>query len=346
MSGTSLDGLDLALCEFQNAGAGYGYKILKAETVPYSSSQKQKLSGAHRLNAEEYFRFNVLYGKFIAAQVNTFLTGVAEKPTAIASHGHTIFHQPENGFSIQAGCGATIAAGTGITTVCDFRSLDVALNGQGAPLVPLGDKLLFGEFESCLNIGGIANISFDNEKKGRVAFDICPANMAFNYFAAKAGKEYDAGGEMARQGHCNEDLLSILDGLNFYTKGGAKSLGREWFEQEFLPLAEQYGLTVPHTLSTLVHHAAGQVAKVLEAHRLESVLVTGGGAFNKFFIETLQKKYAGKIHIPDALTVNFKEALIFAFLGYLRLHNRINTLASVTGALRDSVGGAVYSGKN
>jgi anhydro-N-acetylmuramic acid kinase len=344
MSGTSLDGLDLALCEFENSGISYKFKILKSETVAYSDTQREKLKNASLLAAENFSRLDFLFGKFIGSEVKKFINDVAVKPDAVASHGHTIFHQPKNGFSVQAGCGATIAAECGLTTVCDFRSLDVALKGQGAPLVPIGDKFLFNQFQSCLNIGGIANISFDNKENKRVAFDICPANMALNHFAGIAGLDYDKDGDLARRGKCDTELLEILNNLSFYHKTGAKSLGREWFEQAFLSIVENYGLNLNDTLNTLTQHVAEQVAKVLNKESLRSVLITGGGTYNIFLIEELKSRFKGEIHIPDDQTVNFKEALIFAFLGYLRINSKINTLSSVTGATRDSIGGAVYLG--
>lgn len=340
MSGTSLDGLDLALCEFSKTNDIYQFKILKAETVSYSEKQTDKLKNAHELNVESYFRLHHLFGKHIAREVNLFLKG-AEKPDAIASHGHTIFHQPKLGFSTQIGCGATIAANTGITTVCDFRSLDVALNGQGAPLVPIGDKLLFPNYESCLNLGGIANISFDENKK-RIAFDVCYTNMGLNYFAQKTGLDYDENGELAQQGECDKKLLYDLNKFDYFQQKGAKSLGREWFENTFLPLVEKHNLYINDTLNTLVHHTAMQIANVLNEHKLKNVLITGGGAHNLFLIKILKEYYKGEVVIPDPSIINFKEALIFAFLGMKRMNNEINTLSSVTGASADSIGGAVY----
>ena len=341
MSGTSLDGLDLALCEFEKKGDHYSFKILKAETVSYSEKQKNKLHNAFELNIESYFRLHHLFGKYISKEINGFLKGV-EKPEAIASHGHTIFHQPKMGFSTQIGCSATIAALTGITTVCDFRNLDVALNGQGAPLVPLGDKLLFEQYKSCLNLGGIANISFDDKNNNRLAFDICTANMGLNYFAQKTGLSYDKDGELSRKGNCNPNLLNDLNALGFYKLKGAKSLGREWFETIFLPMVEKYNLEINDTLATLTHHASIQIANILNDNELKSVLVTGGGVHNVFFMETIKLFYRGEIIIPENSLINFKEALIFAFLGMLRMNNQINTLSSVTGAKIDSTGGAVY----
>lgn len=346
MSGTSLDGLDLALCEFEKKGTDFLFKIHKAATINYDRNQKNKLQASPYLNVENYFLLHHLFGKYMAKQVNHFLADSPLKPTAIASHGHTIFHQPKKGFSTQIGCGATIAAITKTTTVCDFRSLDVAIGGQGAPLVPIGDKLLFSNYKSCLNIGGIANISFDDAKGNRVAFDVAVANLAFNFYAAKEGMDYDKNGELAAKGKCHNALLNDLNALAFYKQKGAKSLGREWFENDFLRVVERYNLSNSDILCTLVHHCAIQIAAVLNEHQLSNVFITGGGAHHVFLINTLKQHYTGEIIVPDALVVNFKEALIFAFLGYLRLTEQINTLCSVTGATSDSIGGAVYYSPN
>jgi anhydro-N-acetylmuramic acid kinase len=344
MSGTSQDGLDIALCEFDGSGAGISYKILRSDTIPYSSSQKNKLRSLPYLNVENYFKLHHQFGKFIAKEVLHFIKDLPFKPDAISSHGHTVFHQPKLGFSTQIGCGATIAAQTGITTICDFRSMDVALNGQGAPLVPMGDELLFGNYESCLNIGGIANISF-RKNNARVAFDICIANMGLNHFALMTGSDYDKDGNGAKRGSFNEKLFSELNALDFFKQKGARSIGREWFESEFLYCIEKNKLSVNDNLNTLVHHTAFQIAEVLNENKLKNVLVTGGGAHNSFLIEVIKKYYKGEVIIPDPIIVNYKEALIFALLGYLRLNKKINTLSSVTGAKHDSVGGAIYYSK-
>lgn len=344
MSGTSLDGLDIALCEFEGSEEELNYKILKSETIPYTADQKNKMRSLPYLNVENYFKLHHQFGKFIGKEVSKFLKDIKEKPGAIASHGHTVFHQPQKGYSTQIGCGATIAAYAGITTICDFRSLDVALNGQGAPLVPIGDELLFGKYQSCLNIGGIANISFKKDGS-RVAFDICIANMAFNYFAQLAGSDYDKDGNWAKVGNFNEALFNELNNLEFLKRKGAKSIGREWFENEFLYTVQKTKLPVNDVLNTLVHHTAYQIALVLNENKLQDVFVTGGGAHNVFLIEALKNYYNGKIIIPDNTTINYKEALIFALLGYLRLNEQINTLSSVTGARQNSIGGAIYLAK-
>lgn len=339
MSGTSLDGLDLALCEFNRQKGKYSYKILQARTVTYPPKWKHLLSEAKNASAKNYFRLHAEYGAYMAKEVKRFLKTAKRKPDAIASHGHTVFHQPSLGFSTQLGCGATLAAHTGITCVCDFRSLDVANRGQGAPLVPIGDKLLFGDFQACLNIGGIANVSFDKGGK-RIAYDICEANMLLNYLAEKLGRAFDKNGELAAGARVNRKILAALNENEYYTKTGAKSIGREWFEREIIPQLK--GKNIQNLLATAVEHIAHVIASDLEKHKIKSIVVTGGGALNSYLIKKIQSKTKCLLTIPKPQIIHFKEALIFAFLGYLRLNHKANSLASVTGARSDSSGGAVY----
>lgn len=345
MSGTSLDGLDLALCEFEHKGGSYSFHIKSASTIEYNDAWKKRLAEVKNATAEDYFTLHAAYGKYIAGEITLFLKTAGSIPDAIASHGHTVFHRPDLGFSTQIGCGATIAAHTRITTVCDFRSLDVAGGGQGAPLVPVGDTLLFGAYQACLNIGGIANISFDDQSRKRIAYDLCVANMALNYLAEKTGVAFDRGGALARSGKINTELLSRLNNLSYYSQKGARSLGREWFEKNMECIMREE-VAVTDLLATLVEHIAHIIAHELNTHELKNVLVTGGGAFNTFLIETLKSKTNCEIVIPEEEIIHFKEALIFAFLGYLRLNKKINTLNSVTGAAQDSIGGAVYLGRS
>lgn len=339
MSGTSMDGLDLALCEFSSQNEVISFKLLAAETISYDANWKQKLQTVFSASAETYFKLHSEYGHFIAQQVSQFLSKYQQDTDAIASHGHTIFHQPQLGFTTQIGCGATIAAKTNITTVCDFRSLDVALNGQGAPLVPIGDRDLFHQFESCLNIGGIANISF-TKNKITSAFDICVANMALNYLTETIGKAFDEGGNLAKQGTIDTSLLNTLLALNTQQQ----SLGREWFEYYVLPILNSSNLSLNDKLATCAEYTAIQIAKVLNHQQLKSALITGGGAYNHFLIERIKHHYQGIIEIPADDIIQFKEAIIFAYLGYLRLNEQTNTLNSVTKASKDSIGGAVYLG--
>jgi anhydro-N-acetylmuramic acid kinase len=337
MSGTSMDGLDLALCDFNMINNQVNFLVIASETIPYETVWKERLQNVFDATAEQYFKLNSLYGEFIALSVNTFLNKHQLTADYLASHGHTVFHRPQLGFTTQIGCGATIAAHTGISTICDFRSLDVALKGQGAPLVPIGDRDLFHQYESCLNLGGIANISFTKNNSTH-AFDICIANMALNFLTETLGKSYDEGGKMAATGMCEDLLLQKL--LNLRTHH--QSLGREWFEQNFMPVLKTSGLSIPDQLATCVEFIAKQISQVLIEQNLRSVLITGGGAYNTYLIERMKHYFKGDIEIPSDEIIQFKEAIIFAYLGYLRVNEKINTLSSVTKAGSDSIGGCVY----
>lgn len=343
MSGTSLDGIDLALCDIDESG----YSVVAAETVPYYEDWRKRLSTLEQASAYEYALANVELGHLYGRTINTFLAKHNLEADAVASHGHTIFHQPERGLTTQIGDGDAIAAETGLPVVSNFRTLDVALGGQGAPLVPIGDELLFGQYDACLNLGGIANISYRSDGK-RVAFDICPCNMALNRLAAMLGYPYDKGGVNARGGQAHTCLLHELDALEYYAATGPKSLGKEWFVDQFWPLVKAFIGVVPSlskvrdALATVSAHIAMQIGRVLEAQNISTLLVTGGGAWNSYLIEQIgEYRPATAITVPDELTVNYKEAVIFALLGYLRLGGKVNTLASVTGAKCDSVGGVL-----
>ncbi len=337
MSGTSLDGLDLVAVEFEHSGEKWHFRIVNAQTFPYSADWEKKLRTAHLLPAAELLRLHNNYGKLLADYINQFMINFY--PDLIASHGHTVFHQPENEFTFQLGNGAVIAAETGIITVIDFRQPDVAIGGQGAPLVPAGDRMLFGEYDFCLNIGGFANISFERNGQ-RIAFDICPANIILNQFAAKHGLPFDKDGQLGRTGNLNLELLEKLNSLDFYKKEPPKSLGREWIESEFLPIIDDFSCPESDKIRTIYEHIAFQIANA--AYNTGKMLITGGGAFNKFLIERVEKLSKAKVLIPDSKTINFKEALIFAFLGVLRIRNEINCLSSVTGAKRDHSTGVIF----
>lgn len=350
MSGTSLDGLDIAYCTFKQNDTNWNYKIETAVTYKYNEEWSKKLAAIHRASAYEFALANTEYGYYLAEKVNEF---IAEKNITtidlIASHGHTIFHQPEMNFTFQLGSGAAISGRTGITTVCDFRSLDVALNGQGAPLVPIGDALLFSRFDYCLNLGGIANISFPSpqaEGAGvRLAFDICPVNLVLNTLAQTLGKSYDNEGDLARSGLLNNNLLEKLNNLDFYKTTGAKSLGREWVEEVFFPVLKSFEISIQDKLNTVCEHIALQITKHVN-NSTAKMLITGGGAYNSYLTERIKFHAKTEIVIPDNQTIEYKEALIFAFLGLLRFEQKNNTLASVTGARTNSVGGAIYLGGN
>jgi anhydro-N-acetylmuramic acid kinase len=351
MSGTSLDGVDIAYCTFSRVEGKWNYIIEKATTIPYPIDWKTRLSELETQSALSFVRTDAEYGHYLGQIVREFLVKHNLHPDFIASHGHTIFHQPERKLTSQIGKGSAIAAETGIPVICDFRSTDVALGGQGAPLVPIGDRLLFEKYTYCLNLGGFANISFE-EDKIRIAFDVCPANIVLNDFASHFQKEFDEHGDIARIGSLFLPLLEALNKIEFYYNAPPKSLGKEWVIANIHPVLQQFNIPVRDKLRTFVEHIAIQIANVIKDYnqRLKrnddippsSVLITGGGAFNDFLVERIRTLTPIEIVLPDSVTINFKEALIFAFLGVLRWEVKINCLKSCTGASRDNSGGAIY----
>ena len=341
MSGTSLDGVDIAACDFFEEDDRWSYKILAAHTYPYPEEWQAKLSQLPSSDALTFARVNVEYGHFLGQLVKSFMFSTGYRPDIVASHGHTIFHQPHLGFTCQIGSGSAIAAETGISVVCDFRSLDVALGGQGAPLVPMGDKLLFGEYDACLNLGGFANISMEHENQ-RIAFDICPLNYVLNLLAGKLGMAFDKNGEIARSGSLDEGLLDDLNQLDFYSTPYPKSLGREWVEMNILPVLFSKEYHVPDLLRTFTEHISKQINRIIDSNSPGKVLTTGGGSKNEFLIERMSLESHHSFYIPGPELVDFKEALIFAFLGILRYVGRNNVLNSVTGSKMAHSGGSVY----
>jgi anhydro-N-acetylmuramic acid kinase len=340
MSGTSLDGVDIALCVFERRGAKWKFTIEAAETVPYSMSRQRVLTGLMNTDAENFAKENAAYGKTLGELVKLFLKRKKTTADFIASHGHTIFHQPQNHFTTQAGNGAALSIASGLPVVCDFRTADVALGGQGAPLVPIGDKLLFGDYDSCLNLGGIANISFERLGK-RIAFDVCPVNMVLNHLSSGRGKRYDHGGKMAESGAIRPQLLKQLNSLPFYKMSTPKSLGREEIVKHFFRIMENDPGSIEDKLHTFCEHIAIQISSVIR-HRNGKMLVTGGGAYNNFLMSRIRHYSDLQVIIPGKIIIEFKEAMIFALLGVLRWRNEVNCLKSVTGAERDSCGGAIY----
>ena len=339
MSGSSLDGLDIALVRFQEESDKYHFQILEAETLPYPEQWKTMLSEAFHKQPEELVQLDKDYGKYLGEQVLAFTQKHNVMPNFVASHGHTIFHRPEEHYTLQIGDGQELAKTCGFTVINDFRSEDVSKGGQGAPLVPIGDKLLFSDYEICLNIGGIANLSYDEDGK-RIAYDLCIANQALNYLANMNGLDYDRDGELARSGEVDFPLLKKLNNLPFFIQEPPKSLGREFFETFQKDLLKD--LSVPDMLATFVEHIALQIALPISFLPKGKILCTGGGARNKFLIERLQARTKHQVVVPEKQIIDYKEALVFAFLGLLRLEGKTNVLASVTGAESDSCSGRIW----
>jgi anhydro-N-acetylmuramic acid kinase len=342
MSGSSMDGVDLACCDFMWNGEHWDYHIIEAETYPYNDDQLRKLESACNLAQSAIQELDLELGSYYADLLNAFHRKTDLLPDFISSHGHTILHDPPRGITFQAGNGRIMAEKTQITVINNFRSEDVAQGGQGAPLVPLGERLLFKQYEGCLNLGGFANISFENSKGTLIAYDLCPANMALNSVAALEGLDYDMNGEMAGRGQVNEGLLAQLNRLDYYVADPPKSLGREWFLEQFHPLLQKSGLDNFDLMSTALEHIAQQISMGINRAGAESVLVTGGGAFNQTLIERLKYLTRASLVIPEKRLIHFKEALIFALLGVLRIRGEINCLASVTGGKKDISAGTIH----
>ncbi len=344
MSGTSLDGVDICLSNFVQNESNWKFDISAAKTYPYPKALLDRLIYRKDLGAEDLIRLNRDLGIHFGDLILQFLNDFRISPKnidVIGSHGHTYFHKPQEGITVQFGNGPEIYAKTNIPTICDFRIEDVALGGQGAPLVPIGDQLLFGEFESCLNLGGFANISFNHQNK-RVAFDICPVNYVLNPVAQTLGKPYDNKGLWASQGTTHLDFLKELNSLGYYSAPAPKSLGAEWVEENInSSLFHSIGSS-KDKLRTFCEHISDQISLVLNKNKIKNCLITGGGAYNEYLISLIKDKTECTIIVANNTIIEYKEAMLFAFLAVLKSNKEINILASVTGAKRDHSAGICY----
>lgn len=339
MSGTSLDGLDLALVKF-NFNESWSFEVLDTRFIPYTNCWEGRLKNAMKLPAEELLLLHNEYGDFIGEKVVEFIRN--RKVDLVASHGHTVFHQPDKKMTFQLGNGANIAAKTKMKVINDFRVLDVALGGQGAPLVPVGDLLLFSEYSMCLNLGGFANVSVKNED-GIIAYDICAVNIVLNKLANELGLPYDKNGRIAASGQINIGLLDKLNNIEFYAQKPPKSLGKEWSDEMIVSVLSQVNDSVENKIATYTKHVVDQLTRAIESHK-GKILVTGGGAYNQTIINGLEEKFDDRIVIPEQTIIDFKEAVLFAFLGVLRDENTHNCLKTVTGADVDNIGGSIWQG--
>ena len=342
MSGTSLDGIDLCYAKFQKKKQ-WEFQILKARIVEYSKTWKSKLENAQYLSGRELAMLDQEYGSFLGEISKKFIQeNKIDCLDIIGSHGHTVFHCMEMGLTKQVGDGRRIAHATKTKVAYDFRTMDIILGGQGAPLVPIGDEFLFSSHDVCLNLGGFSNISF-NEKGKRRAFDICPVNVVLNRYSKKLGFPFDKHGRLSRSGRINKALLGQLNYLPFYQKTGSKSLGIKWVNSHIFPLIDKHSLKEKDVLCTFIEHISMQIGKLINHNT--KVLVSGGGARNKFLMERLNHYSKTPIYLPDNEIIDFKEALIFAFLAILKDIGQVNVMSSATGATRDHSSGIIIDGQ-
>ncbi|MBM3451878.1 MAG: anhydro-N-acetylmuramic acid kinase [Bacteroidetes bacterium] len=345
MSGTSLDGLDIAHVKFTLFEDKKHFQLLNFKTFNYSESFQNEIRNATNLSALELFKLDKKIGKIFATHINSFIQENhldRNKIDAIASHGQTIYHQPEKGITVQIGCGASIAFHTKVQVINDFRIMDVIAGGQGAPLVPKGDFDLFSnQADAFLNLGGFANISLMENSK-IIAFDISPANLPLNKIVQKLSMLYDTNGSLARSGMLNDKLFKDLNNLSFYSLSAPKSLGTEWLENEFYPTIEKYSISEADQLATISEHIAYQISSVINKLNYKKILATGGGTKNQFLMERITALSKAQIIIPETSLSDFKEAIIFAYLGALFLINQTNCIDSVTGAKKSVIGGCLH----
>lgn len=338
MSGTSLDGVDLAHITLSYNGKWH-YNFLNCETIAYPADWLKKLKNLVGLSKDELDKLDGEYTQYLATVINTFID--RHKITDldfISSHGHTALHQPNAGITVQIGNKQSLASLTQQTVICDFRVQDVLLGGQGAPLVPIGDKLLFSEYDYCLNLGGFANLSTEINGQ-RIAYDVCPVNIVLNHYVTSLGLDYDNAGKIAASGQVHKVLLKELNNIDFYQKTHPKSLGLEWVKTQIFPVIDAFDLSTADILRTVVQHVAIQVGSQI---KMGKTLITGGGVYNLFLMAEIKKLTKAVITIPNAQLIEYKEALIFSLLGALKKRNEVNCLATVTGAKTDHSSGEIY----
>jgi anhydro-N-acetylmuramic acid kinase len=343
MSGTSLDGVDLVFATFTFFQGRWTYKIHVSKTVSYTKRWHNILKNLVSKSLEELQVIDVEYTDYLAAIIQDFIfENNIENLDAICSHGHTALHQPEKGMTYQIGNLPRLCQFLKATIVCNFRVQDVALGGQGAPLVPIGDRLLFADYDFCLNLGGFANISTEINGQ-RIAYDVCPVNIVLNHYVSLLDLDYDDKGQIASKGTIHLHLLEQLNALSFYKKNPPKSLGLEWVNQEVFPLINSFQLPIETVLRTFVEHVAYQITNEINKKAKVNILITGGGAYHEFLIDQIQEKTSNKLIVPDNELVEFKEALVFGFLGVLKLREEINCLSSVTGAKVNHSSGIIFN---
>lgn len=342
MSGTSCDGIDLAYCQFTySQNNQWEFVIIKAQTISYDLQWQKHLSAAINLHQSDIESLDMAYTALLNSVILEFIdrTKITELDL-ICSHGHTVWHKPDQGLTFQIGNLSLIAQNMPCPIICNFRTQDVALGGQGAPLVPIGDHLLFNDFDACINLGGFANISYRAREGSMIAFDLCPFNIVLNHWAQQLGANFDKNGHLASSGAVHKALLNELNSLAYYSQEPPKSLGLEWVLSHVYPLYQKYKLHPQDWLATAGTHMVTQVYQ--GAKKFDRILMTGGGVYNGFILDRLDELAPGKFTVPEPQLIEYKEALIFGLLGVLRYREEVNTLASVTGASRNHSAGDIW----
>ncbi len=335
MSGSSLDGLDACLVELEMVGSNWRFAILEAHTLTIPEALTNQLRQSSLVSAKELLALDVKYGEWISSAI----APLTKQIDLIALHGHTVFHSPKDKISVQIGSGEVIAVRTGKPVVANFRTQDILLGGQGAPLVPMGEKLLFPEYDGFFNLGGICNATFRKEQQWN-AGDIGPFNQVFNHFAKMLRAPIDTNGDLARSGKVVPELIATWNANPYFAQPFPKSLANQWVTSHFLLSSTFSPQDVLHSFAQFI---SDQIVTTIHKHQPAKTLITGGGAKNGFLIELLKSKCQRELVIPEVEIVDFKEALIFALLGLLRFRGEVNVLASCTGASRDSSSGILYS---
>ena len=283
MSGTSLDGIDLVYAKFIY-NKSWRFRIIHAETIGYSNAWHITLSTLVNKSFENLKQIDDAYTAYLAKVIKGFINKYNIKSIdAVCSHGHTALHKPEEKLTYQIGNKSFLAKFLKEKVVCDFRVQDVEFGGQGAPLVPVGDKLLFSEYDFCLNLGGFANVSMKMNEK-RIAYDICPANIVLNHYVKKLGFDYDDEGKIASKGNINKELLNQLNALDFYKEKHPKSLGLEWVNKNIFPMVDTFKIEIQDILKTFVEHITIQITSEIKKKTNATVLITGGGVYNTYLI--------------------------------------------------------------
>jgi anhydro-N-acetylmuramic acid kinase len=341
MSGTSLDGLDICFVSFKKSNYSK-YNIINSKTYSYNEKWIEKLKNSIFLNKQELKKIDIEYGTLISNYLKEFISEFSiDKIDLISSHGHTVFHEPNKGKTLQIGDGKTINKIVKTDVVCDFRTQDVEYKGQGAPLVPIGDLHLFSNYKFCLNLGGFSNVSIKDNNKIK-AFDICPVNTVLNHYSKKMGYTFDQDGVLSKKGTVNLDLLNQLNQMSFYNKLGPKSLGIEFVKSKVIPLIDSHILNPKDILRTYIEHISDQISKSIGSYFNDRILISGGGTYNNTLIDSIKTKVKSKVIVPDSQIIDYKEALIFAYMGLLKSKEKINCLKSVTGAIKDHSSGKIF----